>query len=102
MQRIKGMIGLARRAGKVVIGTELVCLALPKGKVRLVIIASTASVGTREKLSYKCEYYKIPSLVIDIEKEELGALLGKSGSVAVVAICDESFANELVRLVSSR
>ena len=102
MQKIKGMIGLARRAGKVVIGADLVCLALPKGKVRLVLVADTASAGTRERLFHKCEYYKVPFLIVDIEKEELGAILGKSGSVATVAICDESFANEIVRLISSK
>ena len=101
MQRIKGMIGLARRAGKVIMGTELITLAFPKGKVRLVIIACDSSDGTKEKLTHKCEYYKIPSLVLDIEKEELGALLGKS-SVAAVAICDNGFATEIARLVSSR
>lgn len=102
MQRIKGMIGLARRAGKVIIGTELITQAMPKGRVRLVLISSGASDGTRERLTHKCEYYKIPSLALDIEKEELGAILGKSGLVSSVAICDDSFANEIARLISSR
>ena len=34
--KLSGMLGLAMRAGKVTLGTEQICAALPKGKINLV------------------------------------------------------------------
>ncbi len=94
------MIGFARRAGKTIIGTELVCRAMPKGVIRLVAISATASEGTRARLTHKCEYYNIPSTIIDLSCEELGALLGKGTNVATVAICDTAFADEILKITA--
>ncbi len=99
VRRISGMIGFARRAGKTVIGTELVCRAMPKGEVKLVIISSTASDSTKKKLTAKSAFYGISWVVAEIDTERLGALVGKGGAVAAVAITDRMFADEIVRQV---
>ena len=98
VQRISGMIGFARRAGKTVIGTELVCRAMPKGEVKLVVISSTASDSTKKKLTVKSAFYGISWVLIEIDTERLGALVGKGGAVAAIAITDRMFADEIVRL----
>ena len=95
MQRLCGMIGMARRAGKVTIGTELVCLALPKGSVKLVLISSAASDNTKKKLSQKSEFYKTPYVFAQISCEELGRIIGKGGAVAGIAITDAGLAAEI-------
>ena len=95
MQRLCGMIGMARRAGEVVMGTELVCTAMPKGKVKLVLISSTASDQTKKKLSVKSEFYRIPYVVADIDTESLGRILGKSCAVAGIAITGAGLAEEI-------
>lgn len=97
VQRISGMIGFARRAGKTVIGTELVCRAMPKGEVKLVVISSTASDSTKKKLTVKSAFYGISWVLIEIDTERLGALVGKGGAVAAVAITDQMFADEVVK-----
>ena len=89
------MIGMARRAGEVVMGTELVCLAMPKGRVRLVLISSTASEQTKKKLSEKSDFYGIPWVATEIDSESLGRILGKSGAVAGIAITNASLAEEI-------
>lgn len=91
------MIGFARRAGKTVIGTELVCRAMPKGEVKLVVISSTASDSTKKKLTVKSAFYGISWVLIEIDTERLGALVGKGGAVAAVAITDQMFADEVVK-----
>ena len=98
VQKICGMIGLARRAGKTVIGTELVCRAMPKGGVSLVVISESASAPTKKKLSVKSEFYGIKWIEAGIDTERLGKILGKSGAVAAVAITDTGLADEIERL----
>ena len=95
------MLGFAMRAGKLVIGTDLVCKQLSKGSVRLVVVSRAASDGTKNKLRYKCEFYKIPAIEVDIDTECLGKILGKSFAPATVGVCDEGFAEEIKKATVS-
>ncbi len=90
------MLGLAMRAGRVIIGTEQVCIALKKGKVRLALVARDASLSTKKKIAVKCEFYGVTSVEIPIDATELGALLGKTYAPAAVGVTDEGFARELI------
>ena len=94
------MLGLAMKAGKVVIGTEQVIAFLQKNKVKLVLLSGTASEGTQKKIRFKCEFYKTPTCVLDIDTGELGRLLGKTYAPAVVGITDENFSNAIAKLLS--
>ena len=97
--RLRGMLGFAMRAGKVMIGTETVCKALAtKQKPKLVVIASDVSDGTKKKIFTKCEFYEVKSVQINIGADELGDLLGKTYSPAVVGIMDEGFAEQIDRI----
>ena len=94
-QRLYGMLGFAMRAGKLVIGTELICRAMPRGLVKLVLVSRTASDPTKKKLFVKCEYYGIAAVEADIDTERLGKLLGKTYAPAAVAVTDVGFAEEI-------
>lgn len=94
------MLGFAMRAGKVIIGTELVCASMAKSgakRPRIVLVSKTASEGTKKKVLGKCEYYRICAIEIDLDGESLGRLLGKLYAPAVVAIVDDRFAEEIRR-----
>lgn len=95
MRRLYGMLGLAMRAGKLIIGTELICRAMPKGSVKLVLVSAGASDGTKKKLKVKSEFYNISAIEVDIDTERLGKLLGKTYAPAAVAVADEGFAVEI-------
>ncbi len=95
------MLGLAMRAGKVTVGTEQVCIALSKGRARLVILAADASEGTKKKIGFKCEYYNVPVLESHIDTAELGRLLGKSYAPAVVTVTDDGLARTLSDIAAS-
>ena len=102
--RLNGMLGFAMRAGKVVIGTDLVCTSMAsKGKshARLVLLAKTASEGTKKKITFKSEFYGVETRIIDMEGSELGRLLGKLYAPAVVAITDDRFAVEIRKALDS-
>ena len=97
------MLGFAMRAGKVTLGTDLVIAAMrARGKngARIVLVARDASEGTKNKLRYKAEYYKIPFYEADADSEELGGALGKSFSPVALAILDDRFAEEIVKAMS--
>ena len=89
------MLGFAMRAGKLVVGTELACRAMQRGGVELIVISSSASGGTKKKLSTKSEYYGIPSVEVDVSVEQLGKLLGKESLVAALAVMDAGFAQQI-------
>ena len=91
------MLGFAMRAGKLVIGTELVCSSMPHGKIKLVLISSSASDATKKKLFTKSEYYGISAIEVDIDTERLGKMLGKTYSPAAVAVVDDGFASEIIK-----
>lgn len=97
-QRLSGMLGFATRAGKIIVGTDLVCRAMPSGKVKLVVISDGASDSTKKKLTVKSEFYGIKSLIADIDTEELGRIVGKSSSTAAVAVTEEMFSGEILKL----
>lgn len=86
------------RAGKIIIGTEFVCDSMAKRgakRPKLVLITSTASEGTRDKIIHKAEFYGVEVRETDITGDELGSLLGKLYAPAAIAISDEGFANEI-------
>ena len=100
-QRLRGMLGFAMRAGKVVIGTDAVCTAMrTKNPPKIVVVASDVSENTLKKISTKCEFYKIKSVQLNIGADELGDLLGKTYSPAVLGITDDGFAEQIDRITS--
>lgn len=99
LKRVLGMLGLAMKAGKVVIGTEQVIAFLQKKRVKLVLLSSSSSDGTKKKISSKCEFYNVRLKELPIQTDELGSLLGKTYTPAVVGITDENFSNTIIKLL---
>lgn len=88
--KVYGMIGLAKRAGKATNGTEAVITKIRSFEAFLVIIAEDASDGTKKKLTDKCKSYETDYIFYG-NCEELGNSVGSDSCVAV-AITDEGFA----------
>lgn len=94
--KLTGMIGLCRKAGKAVCGTPLVCEALRK-KIppALILLAEGASAATQKKIRCKAEFYHVPLETIPLSTGELATAVGKSGDLAVMAVTDENFAKAI-------
>ncbi len=98
------MLGFAMRAGKLILGTELICRAMPrrgKDRIRLVAVSDTASAATKKKLFDKSAHYGIEAVELTIDMSELGRLLGKTYAPAAVAVTDDGFAREILNAHSS-
>lgn len=103
-KNLLGLIGLCRRAGKTVIGTDMVCEHLrgraKKGAARdkidvLVLEASDTSENTHKKISDKCIFYNVKHIRLQFDGAALGKAVGKS-YVAAVAVTDENLCRAIL------
>ena len=99
MEKILGFIGIAKRAGKVSVGTFVCESAIKSGASMLIIIAEDASEKTKKTLIDACEFYNVPFLEFS-DMESLGRITG-GGEKVVVSINDEGFAKALNDKINS-
>ena len=86
-------LGLARRAGRVVIGTEAVLAAVRARKLAAVVVAGDASANARRRVANR-----ITAGVSIVEcgtREALGNAVGRDG-VAVVGVTDRRFSSRII------
>ena len=94
IQKLLSLIGLARKAGKLTVGTEAVCDS--GGKVKLGIASAEASDNTKKRISNCAEYYGVCAEYVAVSLDMLGKAIGKTAT-ACVSIDDENF----VKLITS-
>jgi len=87
-------LGLIYRAGKLVLGEEI--LKQIK-KIRLLIIASDISEKSRQRLKKKTYYYQIP-MINSYSSEQISSALGKN-NVRVIGIKDEKIKQTLLNKI---
>ena len=90
---ILGLIGLAKKAGKIAFGADSVEESILKRKVKLVIVSEESSERTKSKFIKLCQNYNIP-IIIDGNIDDLSKTIGKSNK-AVIGIKDINFANSI-------
>lgn len=93
MQKVFGLMGLAKRAGRLVTGETGVKDSVRFGKAKLVIIASDASDNTKKNITDSCKYYNV-KYYIAATKDTLGHAVGNDYNAAV-AIVDDGFARSV-------
>ena len=97
-EKILRAIGLCRKAGKLLIGTDAVCAALAgKQKPCAVFAAADNSENTGKKLRDKCGFYRVELISLPVSGERLAHAIGKQARCAAVAVTDAN----LCRLVGS-
>ncbi len=89
------VLGLSARARAIIFGVPQICEALSKQKKNtkyplLVIEASDTSENTHKRISDKCRYYNVKHVRIAADTETLAHALGKSASLAAIALTDEN------------
>ena len=90
--RVFGSLGLCAKAGRLIFGVPMIIEAMQKGKkIYLVLEAGDTSDNTHKKITDKCNFYGVEKIRTDVDGGALGATVGKSSSLAAVAITDEGF-----------
>lgn len=86
-----GLLGLAKKAGKLEIGEDPVGAACRGRKARLVLLAADGARNTADKARRLAQAANARCMCLPFTKEELGIALGRR-SCAVLALTDEGFA----------
>ena len=81
------MLGLARRAGRLAYGDELVREACFDHKTRCVFIAGDAGANAAKKAAFYADKANVPCVTLPHGKLELGSAIGKAGC-AMCAVAD--------------
>ncbi|ABY92932.1 LSU ribosomal protein L7AE [Thermoanaerobacter thermohydrosulfuricus] len=92
--RFHSMLGISKKAGKLVSGNYSVDKYLKLKKVFLVVLATDVSKNTFKKFATMCERNKVPYIVYST-KELLAKAIGRE-MVGVIGITDEGLANVLL------
>ncbi len=93
MDKVLGLIGLAKKAGKITAGAEMAEDAVRHGKSKLIIIAEDISPNGRKAICDASKHYGVKFLTYKT-KQELGAAVG-SEIRAVISINDEGLAKAI-------
>lgn len=94
VRKLLSGLGLCAKAGRLIYGTPMICDALRKGGKNapvLVLESSDTSEGTHKKIIDKCNYYKTKHVRLGCTGGELAAAVGKTSSLAAVALTDKNF-----------
>ena len=84
-------LGLAYKARKIAVGTELSIEKMRQKKAVLIVLASDASENTKKKIRDKASYYGI-DVMESLTSTQLSQAIGKT-NIKVIAILDEGFKN---------
>ena len=95
--KIYGLIGLVRRAGKITFGTESSIDNIEKKKAKLVIVAEDSSDRTKKNFKDLCKNLNVEIRIVGTI-EKLSQSIGQVNK-AVIVIKDENFAKELIKRI---
>lgn len=93
VNKLRGMISLAAKAGKIQSGDTAVCIAVQKKQAAMLLAEKDASANTLDKMGKLATAYALPLIYV----EELGACIGKPGRT-MVALCDAGFAKAIRKI----
>lgn len=95
--RILSLLGLCRRAGKLVIGADPTIDSIRKKKSRLVLYAEDFSRHSIKPVLEAAHRGNVSAIIIKRSKDELSFAIGKL--CGVVSVEDKGFADKLVQLI---
>ena len=95
--KIYGLLGLARRAGKISFGTESSIETIEKKKAKLVILAEDSSDRTKKNFKELCKSMQVEVRIVGTI-ELLSQSIGQVNK-AVLVVKDENFAKEILKRI---
>ncbi|MCF6514951.1 YlxQ-related RNA-binding protein [Lactobacillus sp. S2-2] len=96
--KILNLLGISKRAGKIITGEDLILKAIRNNEVKLLFIANDAGKSTAKKFKDKTNFYEIPLITI-FNKEQLGEAVGMPR--VMIGITDAGFAKKFKNLNNS-
>lgn len=100
-QKICGLVGLARNAGRVVIGLDNIYDACDRGTCSLIITAADAAKNASKKALNISKLYEVPLAESELTKSQLGHAIGFT-EAAVIGIAHRGFAKAIIELFKGK
>ena len=101
-KKMMSLLGFAKKAGKVIIGTDMAVESVRSGRknaVKLFLLASDASANTEKRINNTSEYYGVPTIVTQAKKSELAHTVGSVSEISVIGVTDKGFADAMLKTV---
>jgi ribosomal protein L7Ae-like RNA K-turn-binding protein len=96
--KLLGALGLARRAGKLLLGEDTVLDALKKDAVVLVFLASDAGPNTAKRITDKSAFHAV-TLSTALTGDEMASATGRK-TLKVAGLSDRGFAGLAVKAIN--
>ena len=94
MNKVLSLLGLAKRAGKVIVGTDAVISKLQVDNLHLIFIAKDSSLATIDKIEKKAFYYNV-RIIKSFTSDEISNAIGSNNN-KVIGISDPGFAKAMI------
>ena len=95
--KVLNLLGLAKRAKKIIIGSDSIEKALQSKTAVMVFVGKDSSQNTIDKFNKKCFYYNVP-LDLSFDSVEIGRAIGKPNA-KTIALCDQGFKESIVKII---
>ena len=97
-QKAYNLIGIAKKAGKVIGGTDMVAEKMreKKNAVKAVFISCDASANSVKRITNTASYYRVLAIQLKIDKAMLGKITGRAGEKSVIGVTDEGLAKAII------
>lgn len=95
-QKLTGLLGICRKAGKMAMGFDPMLEALSSGKASGILTARDISPKTYKEVCFHCQKKQIPVCTLPMTQEEIEFVLGRRA--AVIAILDKGFSDRMQTL----
>ena len=97
--KILSYLGLCRKAGKLICGTDPATDAIRHGKAVMALTAADASDNTKKRIEDGCKYRNVEYATLPFTCFQVGAAVGKSGGIAAAVITEPNFADMIRKLL---
>ena len=101
MDRSLALLGMAKKAGQLAVGSEATALAARRGKAKLVITASDASDGSVRRAKTNAEASGVEHIAVPYTMFELGNASGR-GSPGTIAFLDKGLADSYKKKLTEK
>ena len=95
-QKLRGILSICRKAGKLETGFAPMKEALPSGRVCGVVTTSDISPKTYKEVQFYCQKYHVPVCPVPLDMVSMGNAIGRKA--AVIAVLDAGFYDGIHRL----
>jgi ribosomal protein L7Ae-like RNA K-turn-binding protein len=95
VNKLLSLLGLAKRAQKVIVGTDAVISKLQANKLYLIFVAKDSSLATIDKIEKKAFYYNV-KVIKSFTSDEISKCIGSNNN-KVLGIADKGFADAMLK-----